>query len=231
MAAIVCVLVVGVLLAGCSSDGASVSDTEAAGVPQAAARTYGIVSAKCGDASATEGTGVAIGDGRVLTAAHVVIAASSVVVSLPDGTEVEGRTTAIDVDRDLALVQVAGDGFIAPEFVELDQGETATVYTRSRAVPVEVEQVLVLDVFEVRGTGRSTRAGYRLSGVIESGDSGSGLFTDGGLAGSVFATSTDEELISWATASSEIEAFLDESVVMAYVCDPEESKVVAVSQG
>lgn len=195
----------------------------------AAERTYGITTTECGYASATEGTGVAIGSGQVLTSAHVVIAASLVEVRTPAGEQLEARIVALDPGRDLALLQIPDDGLAPLEFQQLEEGEPASVQTRAGAISVDVAQTLKLDVFEIRGPGRSQRAGYRLTGTTESGDSGSGLFGDDGLAGSVFATTTDDDETTWATAASEIREFLREEYPDGYICDPEESKVVEES--
>ncbi len=205
-------------------------DGSAGGIDlRSAERTYTITTTECGYASATKGTGVALGLGQVLTSAHVVIAASLVEVRNPAGEQFEARIVALDPGLDLALLQIPDDGLDPLEFQQLEEGESAIVQTRAGAVSVEVAQTLNLDVFEIRGTGRSQRAGYRLTGTTESGDSGSGLFGDHGLAGSVFATTTEDDETTWATAASEIEDFLREEFSGGYVCDPEESRIVEVS--
>ncbi len=143
----------------------------------------------------------------------------------PGGEEIGARIQGVDTDRDLALLAIPDDGFERVEFVEVAQGAAVTGYTRSGPVPVEISEVAMLDVVEVRGTDRSTRAGYRVSGELGSGDSGSGLYTEEGLAASVFATSTEDDSVSWATAASEIEAFLAMEFAESYVCDPDASKL------
>lgn len=51
------------------------------------------------------GSGVVIGDGRIVTNAHNV-RREEVTVTLPDGTDVKGRVAGADVDKDVAVVTI-----------------------------------------------------------------------------------------------------------------------------
>jgi S1-C subfamily serine protease len=184
----------------------------------------------CGHASATNGTGVALGGGQILTVAHVVFGSSSVDVTTPQDAKYSGQVIAIDVERDLALIQIVDDELGPVALATAAVGDEAVVETRNASVIVSVAQSVLLDMAEIGGSERSERRGIRLDGTTVSGDSGSGLFTDDGLVGLVFATTSDDDSVTWATASSEIESFLAEAIPQDYSCDAAESELVVGGQ-
>ncbi len=193
-------------------------------------RTYALSTTGCGHASAIEGTGVALGHGQILTAAHVVLGSSSIDVTTPGDARYSGRVVAIDVRRDLALIQISDDELDPVDFATAAVGDEAVVETRTASVIVSVAKTVLLDMAELGGSERSERRGIRLDGTTASGDSGSGLFTAEGLVGLVFATTTDDEAVTWATASSEIETFLAGVSPQNYSCDASESELIASSE-
>jgi len=183
----------------------------------------------CGFASKTTGSGVVVGPGRVLTAAHVVVGASEVVVRAADGTENTATVAVLDTARDLAVLEVADVAETPVEFVDLDIGDAATMVggASSGSVVVEVLRRANLNVDEVRGSQTSSRAGYELAAQIDGGDSGAGVFDEQGrLAAIVFATSNERDGIAWATRADEIEAVLATPPTTGYVCDPIQSRIV-----
>ncbi len=192
-------------------------------------RSYALSTTGCGHASDTNGTGVALGGGQILTVAHVVLGSSSIAVTTPQDARYSGQVVAIDVERDLALIQIADDELGPVNFAAAAVGDEAVVETRTAPVIVTVAKTVLLDMAEIGGSERSQRQGFRLSGTTSSGDSGSGLFTDEGLVGLVFATTTDDDSVTWATASSEIEAFLAEVTRQDYRCDEAESRLLSDS--
>ncbi len=195
------------------------------------ARVYAITTSACGDASATTGTGVGVGQGKVLTAAHVIMGSTAVEIGLIGGGSRPATVLAIDAARDLALLSSTDDGLLPVRFVELEVGALAVVQTRSGPRRVTVERALNLDVAEIGGTGRSTRAGFQLNGITRPGDSGAGLFQDDGLAGLVFATTSADDSVTWATAAVELEAFLATWTEESFACDPDRSSLVVKAGG
>lgn len=55
------------------------------------------------------GSGVVVAEGTIITNAHVVEAATAVVVTLNDGSEHSGTIVTIDIETDLAVIGVEGD--------------------------------------------------------------------------------------------------------------------------
>ncbi len=171
-----------------------------------------------------------MGDGQILTAAHVVLGSSSIDVTTPEDARYSGQVVAIDAKRDLALIQIADDELHPVTFAIAAVGDKAVVETRSASVDVSISQTVLLDMAEIGGSERSERRGIRLDGTTASGDSGSGLFTADGLAGLVFATTTDDDAVTWATGSSEIETFLTEATPQHYSCDAVESELIVSNE-
>lgn len=256
-------LAVGWPLAACSGTADTAESTGSPGpdataltgpsLDEAEARAVRVSTTACGYAPSTDGSGVALGDGSVLTAAHVVAGATEISVLLaqgPDGrqesgqqdTEYPATVVAYDTLRDLALLSVS-DPAGAPDDrppslisgspplrASLSEGQIGMVVgaATSGNVQFEVEDKTIIEIDEVRGSRRSQRAGYILQAVTKPGDSGSALYdNDGRLAGLLFAVSTGDEARSWATAAEEIDTFLvDQSLTGTFACDPDRSRLV-----
>lgn len=111
------------------------------------------------------GSGVVIGDGRVLTNAHNV-RGDRVSVSFPDGRVAEGDVTGADVDGDLAIVTVETAGAPAPTWAE---GEGPGIGTPVFALANPGGRGLRVTFGMVSGTERSFRGprGRRIAGSLE----------------------------------------------------------------
>lgn len=214
------VLAAAVLVGACGGD-VTVAPAERAVVVSTTA---------CGDASATSGSGVLVGGGRIVTVAHLVIGAGSVEVELADGRRMSAAPTVIDPVRDLAVlrteVEVTVDRVV---LADADAGEVLRLVGGAESgdldAPVLRPAVLVVD--EVRGTARHRRGGYELEAAIERGDSGAGLFDDSGrLIALLFARSSDRDGIAFAVDATELRAVLDAAPRDSWRCDPDRSRVV-----
>lgn len=157
----------------------------------------------------SRGVGVALGDDRVLTNAHVVAGVENI--------EVDGRAGVLvgfDANRDLAVVAVGG---LQRPTLELGSAEAGD---RGTLVAIDATARHVRHPYEVRRRIRATGEDiYRDSGAdrqaleveveFAPGWSGSGLFDHRGrLVGVVFAESRRTPDIAYAVAGSEIAAFL-----------------------
>ncbi len=140
------------------------------GLDQARARAVRISASGCGYAPPTDGSGIVLGDGLVLTAAHVVAGATVVSVSpgsgdpgaadqaadaeQPDRAEVEIPATVVAYDtlRDLAVVRIAADDVAsvsqlwseleAPTWRQpLAEGQTGVVVGAATSGDVQAEVV------------------------------------------------------------------------------------------
>lgn len=191
--------------------------TELVGTPGSAAplidpaqRAVLIETTGCGFASDRIGSGVAVGDGLVLTVAHLVSRADNITASVGNGGGVNAVVKAVDLNLDLAVLQLPRNGVPDIEMSSAGVGAEGLIVggAASGTVPFDVKKVVRLRIEEVLGTDLHSRRGYELDAETAPGDSGAGAYdNENRLVGVVFATSRDGES-SWITASVEIESFL-----------------------
>ena len=200
-------------------------------------RAVSIATTACGHASLTNGVGVVVADGLVLVAAHVVIGATDITVSVDgeSGDDEADETlpatiVRLDPRTDLALLAVDG---VTAEAVELgfaDVGDTVTIIEgRSAAASVQVDVVRVVEIRieEVRSTKRSSRSGYEIDHRVDLGDSGAGVFDDDGrLVGVVFGRIQGDGDRSFVVDANEIDEILYSQPDSSFVCDATQNKVV-----
>lgn len=164
----------------------------------------------------SEGSGWVVQRGRVVTNAHVVAGASSIVVR-ESGSDTVDRATlvAFDPSRDLAVLDVTG--LSAPA---LDIGQDLSSGAQAYAVgypgdgPFTVSPQRVRDQLVARGTdiyqsGTVDREIYALRGTIRPGNSGGPLLDSAGdVVGVVFARSTVDPDTGYALTLSELRPVL-----------------------
>lgn len=238
---LVLAVLVAATLAGCA--GAAETDAARPGaegtveptdLAAAGRRAVEIETEGCGHADPTRGSGMALADDLVLTAAHVVAPGGPIEVSL-GGVGRPADLVAYDPQRDLALVRPSASlGAVppAPTTAALAEGDTAQIIggATSGDVSATVAEVVIVEMDDVRSPTRSTRRAYLTEAETAPGDSGAGLYdADGRLIGLLFAVSTTDEARSWVTAASEIDDFLaDDEPTGVFGCDPDRSKVVRI---
>lgn len=198
------------LSAGCLSGGqVTPRATEVEGYGPAQ-RAVTLETEGCGFAADRIGSGVAIGDGLVITVAHLIVEASDVRADV-DGEEHEVVTVvALDRRIDLAVLRVPSLTIPAIAMGTAVKGAHGSIIggATSGTVAFEVEGVVELTIEEVFGTARHARSGYQLAAGTSDGDSGAGAYDEHNrLIGIVFATG-QEGKTTWVTASSEIEDFI-----------------------
>lgn len=216
-AALVVALVFVALLSACGSSGVDPND-----------RAVAVATTACGDASKTVGSGVVVGPGRVLTAAHVVVGATA--VGVDTGIDmVPADIAVLDATRDLAIVTVDPDALPTDADIELTDavaGDTLTVIgATSGVVELAVDRVLSLRADNVREPGRSLRAGYELGATLLPGDSGAGVFdAAGNLVAIVFSGPEARDGRVFAVGADEIRAVLG-APSAEWICEPADSRV------
>lgn len=181
----------------------------------------------CGFSTGRTGSGIAIGDGLILTAAHLVARADTIDASVNRGPVESVVVSAIDLRLDLALLKTSPNG--VPEVITGSVAKDATgeivAGASSGTVPFTVKRLANLFTEDILGTEQHSRHGYELDAITTTGDSGAGAYDSADqLVGMVFATGLDS---TWITASSEIDTFLAEHTDDATPlrCDPERSQL------
>lgn len=139
------------------------------------------------------GSGALVDDGLVLTSAHTLRGAESVVVTRGDD---EVPATIVGFDPNLDLAYLAVDLVGEPLVVDssgLERGERgrAWVVRDGDAVPVDVvvERRVELHTEDIYVEGETVRPGLELAADIEPGDSGGVVVVDGEVVGVVWARS------------------------------------------
>lgn len=211
------------LIAGC--DGAT---AESAGT-EPAQRAATVQTTGCGLAPERTGSGVAVGDGIVVTVAHLVARADSIEVSVGTGEVVEASVVKLDLAKDLAALRLPLDEPTELELSQVEAGGEGLIVggAASGAVPFTVKEKVSVSIEEVLGTQRHSRVGYEIDAATASGDSGAGAYDEAGrLIGIVFATTTDGST-TWLTASVEIQDFLAgvDASSAPISCDPDTSRL------
>lgn len=164
------------------------------------------------------GSGTVVGEGLVLTNAHMLAGSTDdVMVRTGDDRVFGGLVVGFDEERDLALISV--DGLDAPsvEFEDPREGLAATIMARPGGVELEVIDTRIVRLFnatgdDIYGEGDVSRRAIELAADVIPGVSGGGVFSeDGNLIGVVFAESRRRESTSYAVDVSEVHSFMEET--------------------
>jgi len=192
-------------------------------------RAVRLATTGCGDAADRVGSGIAVADGVIVTAAHLVARADAIEVEIGGDAAQRASLRYIDTQVDVAVLTTVPNGFPTVRTWVAAAGGTGDIVggATSGTVPYVIERVVDISIEEVLGTERFNRIGYDLEAPTARGDSGAGVYDDRNrLIGMVFAVS-EEDGSTWATATSEIEPVIEAAAQAAttLVCDPETSQV------
>ena len=167
----------------------------------AVASTMKVVATGCDRLGARVGSGFVVGDQLIATNAHVVAGSEQQGVILDGDVDnpLAATVVAIDIERDLALLQVPGldrpplviDSANVGESVDgLGYPGDALLVEPSPATVTERTSVEFGDIY---GQGAAERDTLVLAGDVDPGDSGSAVVDDDGqVVGVVFGVLTDE---------------------------------------
>lgn len=168
----------------------------------------------CGDSGA--GSGVVVGDGLVVTNAHIVAgSADDVNVRTADDLVHPGIVVGFDGDRDLALLSAPGLDVPAVGFGEPTPGMPATILARPVGIGLEtfdtkVVRLLTATGDDIYGEGDVSRRAIELEVDVVRGVSGAGVFSEEGrLIGVVFAESRRRDETTYAVDSAEVQEFIE----------------------
>lgn len=175
------------VVAGCGDDGARLPP-----------RSVSVRASGCSLADELA-TGLVVGDGLVLTVAHVLRRTSAVSV---DGAP--GMVVAIDHRIDAALIAVEMRG---PDVRFADEPATGPATVAGR--PAVVNRIIDADVEEPRDDTTYRRRALVLDAGVGRGDSGAPVVgPDGALLGMVFAASTASDSRAYAVTADELRPFV-----------------------
>lgn len=160
-----------------------------------------------------DGSGAVIGDGLIVTNAHVVAGSKNpTVFRHPDGAELDATVVAFDSDRDVAILSVPdidrpvlplGDGSFSVEGVGAVFGHP---YGGSLDLsPFKVGEDTTARGFDIYDQHRTTRHILVMSSELAPGDSGGALVDSNGIVqGVAFAIAPDQPNVAYALALDEI---------------------------
>ena len=199
LATVVAVLAVAAAT-GCDTEPGAVADLDRASI---AAGTVRVRADGCGPRTDL-GTGTTIGDGLVVTAAHVVAGSERVEIVDRFGDDITAQVVMFDPTLDVAALRPVRDAG-PPVELRIEPGrEGETGVTALTAADGSVE--LVALVVQQRVTIRTTdiyrdesvqRPGLRVTATIEPGDSGAMVHLPGGGVGIVWSRSTETLDQAW----------------------------------
>jgi S1-C subfamily serine protease len=149
------------------------------------------------------GSGIALGDDLVATAAHVVAGATSVSIDDGRGHSYLADVAAIDAQRDAAVLRVSGLDRPTLRLRAMRTGERGSFFAFGGPQPTlaafTVVRAVGISSEDIYREGEHVRPGYQLEATVVAGDSGAGLLAeDGTLGGLVWATSRSTEGQAWA---------------------------------
>ncbi|WP_449283176.1 MarP family serine protease [Leucobacter sp.] len=184
-------------------------DTEALRV--AAASVLRITTSAPSCSASSSGSGFVIGEGLVMTNAHVVAGSSEVVVEARGELPRSASVVYFDPDADIAVLSASGLGAAALPFSATPAPGTTVFFqghpyggpfvSRSAAV-LSAGPVTATDIYGAAAVSRST---IRIAGLVEPGNSGGPLLTaDGALAGMIFARAETSPNVGFALSMEEL---------------------------
>jgi S1-C subfamily serine protease len=159
------------------------------------------------------GSGAIVADGRVATVAHLVAGAAEIVVRDASGRRRPARLLALDLERDLALLQVeglAGKPLVRDEPAAGREGRLLRFTASSfDPIPFRLVRRVRARIPALCGSGTAARDAVEIAAAVDPGDSGAALVDNAGaLVGIVFASSRRVEGRAYAVAASELRPLL-----------------------
>ena len=170
------------------------------------------ISANAPECRATSsGSGFVIGDGLIMTNAHVVTGARDVVVELPGDIPRTASVVYYDAETDIALL-AAADVDAAPLPFSVTPEAEATVFFQGYPYggPFSSRSAAVLGtthtaMYSSDGTATAPRSVVRIAGNVNPGNSGGPLLdADGAVVGMIFAQAEGVANVGFALSMEEL---------------------------
>lgn len=184
------------------------SSVDTPGINHAAAEVVKVSSLGCG--GIVTGSGIPLGNGYVVTNAHVVSGTSAHHIERPDGTSYRAEVVYFDPQRDVAVLYAPG--FSAPglAFAAGDRGTEGAVIgypggQSERIVAAVVDGTVNAEGRDIYNQQLVTRQIFVLQASVRPGNSGGPLLDQQGhVLGMVFATSASDPNQAYALTDDEI---------------------------
>ncbi len=188
---------------GCNADTGADTEEDSDADPAAIAATVRVRADGCGPRIEL-GTGTAIADGLVVTAAHVVAGADRIEIVDRSGVAVDADVVWFDPDLDVAALRPSTeiDNAVVLREEPGREGERGLVVVISaegtpEPLAVDVLQRVTMRTTDIYGDERVERLGLRIDVGIEPGDSGTMVHLPGGGVGVVWSRSTSDADRAW----------------------------------
>jgi S1-C subfamily serine protease len=184
------------------------SSVNTAGIRNAASTTVKIVGTGCG--GLVTGSGFPIGNGMIVTNAHVVSGTTDHRIQTAQGTVLPATVIYFDPEVDLAILSAPGYDGPNLSFAKADRGTTGAVIGYPGGGPEKVEPAVIDGAVTAEGrdiynSNLVTRQIFVVQSYVRPGNSGGPLVdTNGRVLGVVFATSASDSTQAYALTDDEI---------------------------
>ena len=178
------------------------------GVQHAASATVKVVSAGCG--GLVTGSGFPVGDGLIVTNAHVVSGTTDHRIQTADGTVLPASVVYFDPEVDIAILRVAGLAGPGLEFAGGGRGTTGAVIGypgggQERVEPAIIDGAVNAEGRDIYSANLVTRQIYVLQSHVRPGNSGGPIVDlQGRVLGVVFATSASQPDQAYALTDEQV---------------------------
>ena len=184
------------------------SSVDTPGIKAAAQATVKVVGSGCG--GLVTGSGFPIGNGLIVTNAHVVSGTSDHRIQTPAGSVFPATVVFFDPEVDIAILEVPDYSGATLQFAKGDRGTGGAVIGYPGGGPERVEPAVVDGAVTAEGrdiynSGLVTRQIFVLQSIVRPGNSGGPLVdSEGRVLGIVFATSAGDPQQAYALTDQEI---------------------------
>ncbi len=155
-----------------------------------------------------EGSGFAVADDLVATAAHVIRGLDNVNVTFTDGRSLPAIPVLYDTVDDLAVLRVAGASMVPIPLGDAADGTVGALIgwesdPRPDPTPFRIDRPVTVQITEVGGVDTVDRPSWLLAANVEAGDSGAVLVDGSGVAvGVAFATTKRHAGVAYAVRAT-----------------------------
>ena len=178
-------------------------------VQRAQQQVVKVASLGCG--GIVTGSGIPLGNGYVVTNAHVVSGTSQHTIQKPDGTTLRATVIYFDPERDVAVLSVPGFNSPGMTFGPATRGTEGAVIgypggASERVVAAVVDGQVTAEGRDIYNQNLVTRQIFVLQASVHPGNSGGPLIDlQGRVLGMVFATSASDPDQAYALTDDEIQ--------------------------